>query len=254
MKAPRNGPSTMEEPSLDSEEDVALAELADRFRSSAPLTALEEALSDAGGQADLLAILSHRLAGRPTPQTWADVADALRNYLGVSDPTAVEPPEILTLAAVDPDSKLPLLDRLLSDRPNVRTFLRRAVASYEPEIVAAYEAFGEAPSDWRVIRPRVLQDVTRDQLHIELRIEKYDGDIAFLEGTPTSILKLTRTLLRTLGSVPTFEAFETDATSAFLEEANDLVRRLQEHLDGSRLKDDPSPQPATPPEPAPHET
>lgn len=248
MEAPPSEPAVEQESVLEPEEERQLTE---RFNASAPIATLEKALDDPATEVDLLAVLARRLGENVTPRTWGDVTDAFGNYVGVRDAGALEPTDLLTLGALDPASNLPVMEKTLAERPKVFAFVRRAIASYAPEIVAAYDAYGESPHDWRSIHPRVFHDVTRGQPHIELRIEKFGGETAFLEGGPTSMLRLTRSLITALAAVPTVEAFEADAAGTFVEEASAFVGRLQEQLDESAKAEAATPAAAPEQDPGP---
>jgi hypothetical protein len=228
MEAPPSEPAETE----DVQDDVeGKRELAERFRTSGPLTALDAALGDPKGQAEIMGILEGRLAATPVTKRWGELADAFGNYLGVRDSTAVEPADLLALAALDPPANLALIEELIPERRNLLAFLRLAMASHGPEILMAYEAYGELPDDWREIRPRVYHDIIMERPHIELHIEKYRGEVVFIEGGPTSILRLSRSVVRALSALPDAEAFDADSVAAFVEEVTGFVARLQERAD-----------------------
>jgi hypothetical protein len=228
MDAAPSEPTATEEAQDDAE---AMRQLAERFRSSGPLTALDAALGDAKKHVELMGIMEGRLAVEPVTKRWGQLADAFGNFLGMRDAAAVEPADILALAALEPESNLALIEELIPERKDLVAFLRLAIARHGPEILMAYEAYGELPDDWREVRPRVYYDIIMGRPHIALHIEKYDGEVVFIEGGPTSILRLTRSVVRALAALPDAESFDADSVGPFLEEVGPFVARLQEHVE-----------------------
>jgi hypothetical protein len=237
---------------MTAEERQEMEELSERFRSSTALTSFEHALGDEGVRREIVGALAARLRNKPTANTWKEVADVFSSYFGHAAQDDLEPAAVVGLVALDPATNLQLVAQLVPDRPNLVAFLRTIIANHGPEILAAYEMFQESPDDWREIRPRVFYDVLRDQPFLEFRIEKYGGEVLFLEGDATSILKLTHSFVRALASVPTAEPFGPDAATAFVGEAEGLLSRLREQIStAATANGDPASPEAAPSAPSP---
>lgn len=207
--------------------------LHERIVTSGPLESLEEVLAEPPTEAYLLDILAQRLGAPLTRNTWQEVHEGFGKYIGERDVEALEPADLLVMAANAPAAQFHVLVDGLAPRPNVLKFIRLAVSKFGPEIAAAYEIWNELANDWRVIRPRVFREFSTGQVHFQFDVEKYGGDTVFIEGNATSVLNLVSSLVSALRNVPDDTAFDGAAAATFLGEAQSLVERLQDVSGGT---------------------
>jgi hypothetical protein len=118
------------------------------------------------------------------------------------------------------------LDSLADASPQIRQLVGRTVALYGPELQASLDA-RELPDDWKEFNREVFSDAISGGYLVRVRIVKYNGDVALIEGSPTSMLSLAKSMLTTLRWIAAPDAFAADGVGPFVEEANAVLTMLQ---------------------------
>ena len=168
---------------------------------------------------DVLEILGRRLSDGIGAETWQVLDKSLSHYLG-------RDLAYFFVWTVQPDqaSRLEELQKYAS--PEVMAFFRTVLGRYGAELESALLCWNEFPNDWRTLHREVFYDQINQQPYIRLRIEKYSGEVALIEGNADSILGLTSGLILTLRLVGLREAFSQERIEQFLEEVGEFYALL----------------------------
>ncbi len=168
----------------------------------------------------VLDILSKRLGGEINAETWQVLDTSLANYLGRDLAYLVT-----WVAQSDQGNRIQELEKHASSQ--VMAFLRTILGLYGLELENAFAVWNEIPDNWRTFYREVYYDQLSERHHLKLRIEKYNGEEAAIEGPPDSILTLTTYMILTLRLVGTPDAFSQDRIDLFLDEAHQLIQLLR---------------------------
>ncbi|HET89129.1 MAG TPA: hypothetical protein ENN99_00080 [Chloroflexi bacterium] len=141
-------------------------------------------------------IIRQHLETSATPDTWGRILNGLNVYAGEELATF-----ILTclLRANDADF-LALVEKHTGD--DAWSYLRGLLALYSTALGEAYTVFGENPQGWKTVNRRVFYDYLTEAWHTSFEIIKYNGDVFYLNETPSSAIVLCQAILDTLNTVP----------------------------------------------------
>jgi hypothetical protein len=185
--------------------------------SAAALGAFLDAHPEAEGQAR--EILDKHLS-KIDATTWNSVFASLDNYWG-KESTDI----LFNTAQTDQASRLQKLAD--SVPPTVMNFLRKIISLYGPELTNAYVASNQLPHGWRTFYRDVYYDYVNQRSHIRIRLAKYNGEDAFIEGNADSILDLTLLLMQTIRFLPVPDFISLTMVDRFIQEADELFNFLQ---------------------------
>ncbi len=171
---------------------------------------------------EVVAVLSRRLSGPITPDTWDAVGHSLTSYLGETGF------EVLVEAALsEPQDKTKLEALEEVGGSEVAGLARRITAQFGDEMRYAFEIWGQLPDNWRLVNREVYRDLINKRYFMRIQLEKYGGEKTVIEGPPDSILSLATFLVGALHFVGTAEAFSEDRIAQFVPEAEEFLELLK---------------------------
>jgi len=184
--------------------------------------ALEDFISsDSNADGQLFAVMEQRLPATPDTGTFGPFFDSLEALVGVDAANLVH-----WYVTNWPESPQRLEQTQASLQ--VTTVLRRATAAHGFEWKQAFGTYREFPDDWKAINREIYFDVIGKRYRVKHTIEKYVGESVTLDGNADSVLDLARNLIVSLRWLPTAAAFSERITDAFVSEAEEFLRMLQE--------------------------
>ncbi len=167
----------------------------------------------------VLGILDKRLKPPLQADTWEVLDGSLANYMGRD--LAYLFGWVVRSGQAD---RLEQIEDYASAQ--VQAFFRTVLGLYGAELGEAFAAWNEIPDDWRTLFREVYFDQLAQRHHIKLRVLKYSGDSATVEGPADSILGLTSGLILTLRLVGIPEAFSAEKVDQFMDELNQFLALL----------------------------
>jgi hypothetical protein len=170
---------------------------------------------------EVVAVLSRRLEGPVTPETWDSIRDSLTSYLGEE---AFNTFGFTMTSDVGDETRLHILEEV--GGPDVVNVLRRIMAQFGEELRLAYEVSGQLADNWRLVNREVYRDLINNRYFMRIEVEKYGGEKTAIEGPPDSILSLATFLLGALRYTGDADAFSEVRIDAFLTEARELISLL----------------------------
>jgi hypothetical protein len=147
--------------------------------------------------------LLERTFARPiTPDTMNVLGTALLSLVGPANTLLLQ-----YLCSPEPETRLdelrPLLDRYEEQYQVPLTWiLRKLQALYGLSLVHALDLWNEDLNDWRNFTREVLRNEISGTTVLRLTVEKYNGEVVFIQGAPNSIARLVRNIVKTLNLIP----------------------------------------------------
>lgn len=169
----------------------------------------------------LLDILKRRLGDKIDGQTWPKVDASLEHYLG-RDLAYF----LLWMVQDENGDRVQLLER--HGTPRVINFMRTVLGLYRQELYRAFMVWNEIPDDWSMLHREVKYDLITQRYSLQIRLEKYNGTEVVIEGSPDSMLNLTKGLIIALRAVDNPAAFGPDNVQSFMEECQGLIKMFTE--------------------------
>jgi len=171
---------------------------------------------------EVVAVLSRRLSGPITPDTWDAVAHSLTSYLGESGV------DVLVWAALSEPRDKTRLDALEEvGGSEVAGLARRITAQFGDEMRYAFEIWGQLPDNWRLVNREVYRDLINNRYFMRIQLEKYGGEKTFVEGPPDSIMSFATFLVGALRFVGDGNAFSDEGIARFVPEAEEFLELLK---------------------------
>ncbi len=177
--------------------------------------------SDPHTEQRVVDILSRRLSGQITSNTW-DVMHASLSQYFTEDlayllywVVIVEDPTVSKLKEVEQYATQPVM-----------AFLRAVVGIFCADLTRAFNMWSRVADDWNTIHREVYFDMIKQRHHVKIRLEKYNGKEVFLEGPANFVLNLANALIYTARLIGTAQAFSKDSIDGFLHESKELTTLL----------------------------
>jgi hypothetical protein len=170
---------------------------------------------------ELLAAAEKRLTATFDPETYQGFWELLRGTFGEEGAYLVH----FYFMARDQEAQRATVEANAS--PTTVAFMRKLVTRLGPELDAAFQIWQELPHAWKTLNRDVYFDVIRQRYYVRLLLQKLNGEQTLLEGTPDSILGLTRSLLITLRWMQSADSFTQSYIDQFLDEAVPLIAMLK---------------------------
>jgi hypothetical protein len=205
------------------------------------VTELEVALARSGLAERAAAVLAQVLAPPLGDATFDRVQSGLGTLFGLGEE---EPGRMFAWLAFDP-TRARLEAFVAAAPPAVARFLRDVWAALGDDLAKAYRCWRELPDDWEVVHREINHNVLTEQVRIELRITKFNGEQAQIAGDAGSILSLTTNFVRSLNMVGHGLTIPEPALTDFREQVAMLEALLAEAVPAAT-----EPEPAEPAEPA----
>lgn len=192
------------------------------------------AFSAVVGKGDALKqLLERSLFGDVTPGTFGRLQHSATLLIG-DDPWALL---CWVSHAIDEDEQTDVISELKPLTSEGRELLTELVALFGVQLAYAIDlsyAAGARGDDWKSILPRIVKDARSGDTTISITIRKYNREEPKVEGSPDSVLKLARALVRVLLNVDPDEFSEEAVQVAF-----ELLDDLREHLGATLAPEDP---------------
>lgn len=169
----------------------------------------------------LLDILKRRLGDKIDGQTWPKVDASLEHYLG-RDLAYF----LLWMVQDENGDRVQLLER--HGTPRVISFMRTVLGLYRQELHRAFMVWNELPDDWSMLHREVSYDLIAQRYLLQIRLEKFNGTEVVIEGSPDSLLNLTKGFIIALRAVDNPAVFGPDNVQSFLEECQSLIKMFAE--------------------------
>jgi hypothetical protein len=171
---------------------------------------------------EIVAVLTRRLSGPITPDTWNTILGSLTSYLG-EDAFYVFGWAVTS----DPgdETRLEMLAEV--GGPEVVGLARRIMAQFGEELRYAYEISGQLADNWRLVNREVYRDLINSRYFMRIHVEKYGGEKIVVEGPPDSILSLTTFILGALRYTGDAGAFSQNRVEEFVSAADEFLDLLR---------------------------
>jgi hypothetical protein len=206
-------------PSWDEINSLSEQEMQDLLQAS--VDELEALLTrDANAEGRLLELLGRRLSDPIDTETLTAVRSSLIYYLGENGG-----PLLIWISSTEQAGRLANISAMAS--PEVISLIRAVLGLYGQELEKAYALWNEIPDNWKTIYRHVYFDKINGNYLLRIRVEKYNGEMATIEGNADQLMDLTRHFILALRLVGVPDAFSQDRVSEFLEEV-DVLRELIE--------------------------
>lgn len=170
----------------------------------------------------VMAILSRRLNGEISADSWELMHTSLSQYFGGEELAYL----LYWVVDVEEPTDNRIHELAKSAPPQALAFLRTVVGIYGLDLSNAYALWNEHPDNWRTLQREVYYDLINQRHHLKVRIQKYNGEETVIEGPADFILNLARVLILTARLVGTREAFSAQSIDSFLEESRQLSELL----------------------------
>lgn len=176
---------------------------------------------------DLLAILGAHLDGKPQPDTWVNLSQAILAYFQPEGGNA------LLWVLQSPSERVPMADGVATKE--VAYLLDSAVALYGSRLENAYQADGQMPDDWALITRQIISYRGENRVTLRFDITKYNGDVTSLECSPNSAANLCRWFITYLGSY-VGDGFYVDDTITGLRQAVSAFEATLKQTEGGWIQ------------------
>lgn|GEM_PF-4487043 len=153
--------------------------------------------------------------------TWNSLFASLDNYWGK------ESTDILYNVVSQPDQAGKLLELGDSVSAEVMNFLRKIISLYGPEFTSAFLTSNQLPNNWKTFYRDVYYDYVNRRSHVRVRLDKYNGEEALVEGNADSILDLIILMMQTIRFLPVPDFIAKSMIDRFIQESNELTKFLQ---------------------------
>ena len=141
-------------------------------------------------------VIRDYLAKGVTPTTLDVILQGLGFYMGPDESASL----LMILIQFDDEQQITRVKSRAA--PSIWNWLRRVLALYGKNLQEAHLAWGENPASWRQLDRRAYYDAMSRQWSLQFEITRYNGEHIVITETPRSALRLARSILDTLNSIP----------------------------------------------------
>lgn len=199
------------------------------------LSELESALApERGGVEGVLAILHDRVR-TATGAGWFPSVDA---HLGTySGPDVALLLVWLAQPIGSPTSPTQASERVAAvselASPEVAAAVRTILGRYGKELWDSYDLWNQVPDDWRSVSHNVYLDQVTGRYLMRVRVQKYNGQEALVEGPPQSILGLIQAVLSSLQNPATRDAIPAELLRLYFDQTEQWRRSIEAQAEAS---------------------